>query len=116
MPKPRFVFFDVGNTLLFPNRGRMLAPLQEELHPTLEHWQALERRTKHEFDRVMMDGKIDHGFWWTFHTHLLKEIGKFDDNVRDALIENTGIQRTGTRFCPERAKLWIAFENIIRSP
>lgn len=67
----------------------MLAPLPEELHPTLEHWQALERRTKHEFDRIMMDGKIDHGFWWAFHTHLLKEIGRFDDDVRDALIENT---------------------------
>ena len=89
MPKPRFVFFDVGNTLLFPNRARMLAPLATELHPTLEHWQALERRTKQEFDRSMTNGKIDHGFWWTFHTYLLQELGRHDENVVRALVANT---------------------------
>jgi len=67
----------------------MLAPLPAELHPTLEHWQALERRTKQEFDRGMTNGKIDHGFWWTFHTYLLQQIGKPDDDVRRVLVENT---------------------------
>jgi len=89
MRKRRFIFFDVGNTLLFPNRARMLAPLPEEKHPTLERWQALERRTKQEFDRGMMVGKVDHGFWWTFHTYLLQELGLLNDGVRDALVENT---------------------------
>lgn len=89
MAKPRVVFFDVGNTLLFPNRARMLAPLPAELHPTLEHWQALERRTKREFDRSMSDGKIDHGFWWTFHTYLLEELGGFDEEARRVLVANT---------------------------
>jgi HAD superfamily hydrolase (TIGR01509 family) len=89
VPKPRFVFFDVGNTLLFPNRARMLAPLPKELHPTLEHWQTLERRTKKEFDSSMLDGKVDHGFWWNFHTYLLKEMGRLDDSTRLALVENT---------------------------
>jgi len=89
MAKRRFIFFDVGNTLLFPNRARMLAPLPEDRHPTLERWQALERRTKQEFDQGMMGGKIDHGFWWTFHTYLLEEINALEDGVRDALIENT---------------------------
>lgn len=89
MPKPRFVFFDVGNTLLFPNRARMLAPLPKDLHPTLEHWQSLERRTKLEFDSSMLDGKFDHGFWWNFHSYLLQEIGRLDDSTRRALVENT---------------------------
>lgn len=89
MPKPRFVFFDVGNTLLFPNRARMLAPLPEALHPTLDTWQSLERRTKQEFDRSMTNGKIDHGFWWTFHTYLLQQAGRLDDDIRRALVENT---------------------------
>ena len=89
MAKPRFVFFDVGNTLLFPNRARMLAPLAEEKHPSLAEWQALERRTKQEFDQGVMSGKVDHGFWWTFHTYLLQGCDSFDDRVRDALIENT---------------------------
>jgi putative hydrolase of the HAD superfamily len=89
MAKSRFIFFDVGNTLLFPNRARMLAPLPENLHPTLATWQALERRTKREFDAGLMGGKVDHGFWWTFHTYLLEQLNALDDGVRDALVENT---------------------------
>jgi HAD superfamily hydrolase (TIGR01509 family) len=89
MAKLRYIFFDVGNTLLFPNRPRMLAPLPQEKHPSLETWQALERRTKKEFDDGLISGKIDHGFWWTFHTHLLNQLDAFDDGVRDELVVNT---------------------------
>jgi putative hydrolase of the HAD superfamily len=89
MAKCKFIFFDVGNTLLFPNRARMLAPLPEDRHPTLATWQALERRTKHEFDQGLMDGKVDHGFWWTFHTYLLQGINALDDGVRNTLVANT---------------------------
>jgi len=89
MSKRRFIFFDVGNTLLFPNRARVLAPLPESSHPTLAGWQALERRTKQEFDRGLISGKVDHGFWWTFHTHLLQQLNAADDGVRDTLVVNT---------------------------
>lgn len=89
MAKRRFIFFDVGNTLLFPNRARMLAPVAPEKHPGLDAWQALERRTKLEFDQGLISGKIDHGFWWTFHTHLLNELNAFEKGVRDTLVENT---------------------------
>ena len=89
MARRRFIFFDVGNTLLFPNRTRMLAPLPADRHPSLEVWQALERRTKREFDQGLLQGKVDHGFWWTFHTYLLQELNAFDDTVRDTLVENT---------------------------
>ena len=93
MARCRFIFFDVGNTLLFPNRARILAPLPEEWHPTLEAWQALERRTKAEFDQEFMEGKVDKSFWWTFHTHLLRRLNSVDHSadaaVRDALVENT---------------------------
>ena len=85
----RYIFFDVGNTLLFPNRAKMLAPIPAERHPTLAAWQALERRTKNEFDQGSLSGKVDHGFWWTFHTYLLEQLNAFDDGVRDALVINT---------------------------
>jgi putative hydrolase of the HAD superfamily len=88
MAERRAIFFDVGNTLLFPNRAKMLAPLSIHRHPSLEQWQALERRTKREFDQGMLGGSVDHGFWWTFHTYLLAELGE-DTGVRDALVENT---------------------------
>lgn len=89
MAKRRFVFFDVGNTLLFPNRARILAPLPANRHPALDRWQAVERRTKQEFDAGMMGGKVDHGFWWTFHTHLLEDLDALDNGVRAALVRNT---------------------------
>ena len=88
MSERRVIFFDVGNTLLFPNRAKMLAPISSHRHPTLEQWQALERRTKKEFDQGMQSGQIDHGFWWTFHTYLLQQLGE-DNGVRAALVENT---------------------------
>jgi putative hydrolase of the HAD superfamily len=88
MAERRVIFFDVGNTLLFPNRANMLAPISSDRHPTLEQWQALERRTKQEFDQGMQTGRIDHGFWWTFHTYLLEDLGE-DMGIRNALVENT---------------------------
>jgi putative hydrolase of the HAD superfamily len=96
MSERRVIFFDVGNTLLFPNRAKMLAPIPSNRHPTLAQWQALERRTKQEFDQGMQTGGVDHSFWWTFHTHLLQDLAEVlgedlvgNTAIRDALIENT---------------------------
>jgi putative hydrolase of the HAD superfamily len=88
MAERRVIFFDVGNTLLFPNRAKILAPISNNRHPTLEQWQALERTTKHEFDQGMQSGRVDHSFWWIFHTLLLQQLGE-DAGFRDALVENT---------------------------
>lgn len=110
MAKYRYIFFDVGNTLLFPNRVRLLAPLPEDQHPTLDAWQALERRTKHEFDQGQMEGRVDHSFWWTFHTHLLQQLNTMDEAIRDTLVINTQNSANwdqilpGTREVLERIK------------
>jgi HAD superfamily hydrolase (TIGR01509 family) len=110
MAELRFVFFDVGNTLLFPNRGRILAALPADRHPTLERWQALERSTKKEFDEGMVGGRVDHSFWWTFHTYLLEELNLLEDGLRDGLVENTqksanwDVILPGTREALERIR------------
>ena len=88
MTERRVIFFDVGNTLLFPNRSKMLAPISVDRHPTLEQWQALERRTKQEFDEGMLSGRVDHGFWFTFHTYLLEQLGE-PLTERNTLVANT---------------------------
>jgi FMN phosphatase YigB (HAD superfamily) len=85
MARVRAIFFDVGNTLLFPNRSKMLAPIASDRHPTLAEWQARERRTKREFDQGMQSGKVDHSFWWIFHSSLLKDIGE-NASAREALL------------------------------
>jgi putative hydrolase of the HAD superfamily len=84
----KVVFFDVGNTLLFPNRDRIHAPLvQRGFYPDAEHLRDLERRTKNQFDSMMTtNGSPDHSFWRMFYSQLLSEIGLDDDAVREQLV------------------------------
>jgi len=93
----KVIFFDVGNTLLFPNRERIHAPLAERgIVPDAEHLRDLECRTKNRFDGMMIaDGTADHSFWWMFYSQLLSEIGLKDnaDAIRDRLV--TGIRNSG---------------------
>jgi HAD superfamily hydrolase (TIGR01509 family) len=100
MSAPRTIFFDVGNTLLFPNRQRILAPLRADLHPTLAQWQALERKTKVEFDNGMQDGLVDHSFWWIFHTHLVQEANVSTEGLRDELVRNTQLSANWDQILP----------------
>jgi HAD superfamily hydrolase (TIGR01509 family) len=111
MPAPlKAIFFDVGNTLLFPDRAHILAPLhQRKLTPTLEQWHAVERRTKKEFDEILQhDGKADHSFWYLFYSHLLEELNVQDDKLRDQMVNATRVSanwcdiRPGTREILQR--------------
>ncbi len=90
---PKVVFFDVGNTLLFPNRERIHAPLTERgIVPAAEHLRDLECRTKNKFDGMMQNGDTDHSFWQMFYTELLSEIGLRiglkNDAIRDQLVSS----------------------------
>lgn len=100
MTSPCVLFFDVGNTLLFPNRARMLASLPLEQRPSLESWQAFERRTKRDFDEGMLGGGVDHSFWWTFHSYLLEELPSSNDGLRDELVKNTRISANWDQILP----------------
>lgn len=95
--KVKVIFFDVGNTLLFPNRERIHAPLAERgFTPDGEHLRDLECRTKNRFDGMMIaDGAADHSFWWMFYSQLLSEIGLQNnaDSIRDELV--TGVRNSG---------------------
>jgi putative hydrolase of the HAD superfamily len=99
------IFFDVGNTLLFPDRTHILAPLhRQNLIPSLEQWHAVERKTKKEFDGILQhEGKADHSFWYLFYSHLLDELNVNDATLRDALVGATRVSanwreiRPGTR-------------------
>ena len=103
-PPIKFIFFDVGNTLLFPNRERIHAGLTERgLTPDANLLRNLERRTKNHFDASLVkDGSTDHSFWWMFYTDLLQELG-VNDALRDYLVAtirqsaNWDVIRDGTR-------------------
>jgi putative hydrolase of the HAD superfamily len=85
-----FIYFDVGNTLLFPNRARIDVPLAERgLTPDKELLRDLERRIKNSFDSQMArNGGTDKSFWWMFYSKLLAEIGVKDDALLDRLVSN----------------------------
>ena len=100
-PNPEVILFDVGNTLLFPNWQRILAPLAEMgIMPSPEQLQAIERRTKNEFDELVTHGTVDHGFWQLFYSHLLELLHVQENRVGRALNEATRQSSNWDRIRP----------------
>jgi putative hydrolase of the HAD superfamily len=83
----------------------MLAPLHARgIRPPEEQLQAIERRTKNEFDDLLEHGgKADLGFWNIFYQRLFEELGLHDETLRQQVIANTRLSanwdqlRPGTR-------------------
>jgi HAD superfamily hydrolase (TIGR01509 family) len=106
----KFVFFDVGSTLLFANRERMLQPLYERgIVPSEQELRSLECIVKNQFDEILEhDGRADHGFWDMFYTRLFEKYQFKDEPLRQRLIANTRNSahwdqvRPGTREALER--------------
>jgi HAD superfamily hydrolase (TIGR01509 family) len=106
----KFVFFDVGSTLLFANRERMLEPLHRRgVRPPEVQLLRLEREVKNQFDAILEEGgKADHPFWDMFYARLFEELGLQDEAMRQQLIANTRNSmnwdriRPGTREALER--------------
>jgi putative hydrolase of the HAD superfamily len=95
------VLFDVGNTLLFPNWERILAPLKQlGIVPSHEQLQAIERRTKNEFDEMVTHGTVDHGFWQLFYSHLLDLLDVRQNGLGRALSDLTRLSSNWDRIRP----------------
>lgn len=93
------IFFDVGNTLLFPDRPTILKPLAGRA-VSLDHWHAIERDTKRTFDELVQRGRPpDHGFWQMFYAQLLEELAIESDEVHAALVAAT---RLSANWCDMR--------------
>jgi HAD superfamily hydrolase (TIGR01509 family) len=99
------LFFDVGNTLLFPTREEMLRPLhQRGVFPSEELLRETERQTKREFDSLLeSNSSVDHGFWQIYYSRLLDQLGLPDDSICRDLVTRTRVSanwsdiRLGTR-------------------
>lgn len=76
------VFFDAGNTLVFADRSKTLAPLEAAgFSPTQEQLHAAERFTKRKID-AELDARhphdrspVDKAFWTIYYTHLIEALG-----------------------------------------
>jgi HAD superfamily hydrolase (TIGR01509 family) len=99
--KLEVILFDVGNTLLFPNWDRILAPLTKlGLTPGIDQLQAIERRTKNEFDELVTSGTVDHSFWQLFYSHLLESLKLEYNGVGDLLTQATRLSSNWDRIRP----------------
>lgn len=105
------LFFDVGNTLLFPNRQRMLRALHErQIFPSEELLREMERRTKREFDSLLeSNAAVDHGFWHIYYSHLLDELGLPDASVCADLVSCTRISANWCDIRPRTRELLQRF-------
>lgn len=103
------IFFDVGNTLLFPDRAHILKPLGKQC-VTLEHWHAIERDTKRRFDDIVEHGgPLDHGFWHRFYARLLQDLQITDSRLHASLVEAT---RISANWCDMRPGTCEALQHI----
>ena len=78
------VFFDAGNTLVFADYSKMLAPLVAAgFNATQEQLYASERFTKKRLDAALSnniasrssDQSVDQDFWGVYYTHLTEALG-----------------------------------------
>ena len=105
------LFFDVGNTLLFPNRQRMLRSLHmRNIFPPEQLMQEVERQTKGEFD-ALLEGhaSVDHGFWRIYYSRLLKELAIADDSICSDLVART---RVSANWCDIRPGTGEALQSL----
>jgi HAD superfamily hydrolase (TIGR01509 family) len=96
------IFFDVGNTLLFPEWDEILAPLSRYGRvPPIEQLRELERKTKQRFDSMMAtESKTNIGFWRMFHSSLLAELEISDPELLDTLARSMANSRNWIRSRP----------------
>src|SRR5205085_11363659 len=105
--KCKFVFFDVGSTLLFADREQMLAPLYKRgFVPSEQDLRALECTVKNEFDALLEhDAKAGHGFWDMFYSRLFEKLGLKDEELRKELMVNTRMSSNWNRTKPATREL-----------
>jgi HAD superfamily hydrolase (TIGR01509 family) len=107
------LFFDVGNTLLFPNRKKMLRSLHDrQVFPSEELLQSIERETKQQFDALVEShSAVDHGFWWMFYSRLLNELGLPDESTCADLVART---QTSSNWCDIRPGTREALQRLAK--
>lgn len=83
----RALFFDAGNTLIFPTPELFLAPLRKrDISVTQEQLFGAERAAKRLQDQAASNGAVDHSFWNHFYSHLLVDLKIADAELQQELI------------------------------
>lgn len=96
------IFFDVGNTLLFPDHEKTLAPLWNRgVRPTDAQLSAAERVARQEMDEIISRTRaVDQQYWKTYYSHLLRELGISDASLRQQLMNLARTSSNWSRIRP----------------
>src|SRR5437764_15390651 len=102
------IFFDAGNTLVFPDLDRTLAPLVTRgLRPTAEQLHASERFAKLRLDAARAASQpplgVDAQYWLEYYTHLLEQLGVSDPDLTEALVSRSRSSANWSRALPGTA-------------
>src|SRR5947209_10806125 len=110
------VFFDVGNTLLFPDQDKTLAPLWNRgIRPTEAQLYAAERVARWEMDRVVAKTrKVDQQYWQTYYSHLLRELGIADLPITSELVRLARTSSNWNRMRPGTKEVLAATKQKYR--
>ena len=84
----RAIFFDAGNTLVFPDRSRTLAPLLARgVEPSQEQLWAAERVARKRRDAAATTGnpgQVDNEYWAIYYAELFRQIATSNSEARHA--------------------------------
>lgn len=105
------VFFDVGNTLLFPDHEKTLAPLWNRgIRPSEAQLFAAERVARQEMDLIVAQTrKVDLQYWETYYAHLLRALNLNDVSLR---LELVNLARTSSNWSRMRAGTTDVLESM----
>src|SRR5947209_3054691 len=110
------VFFDVGNTLLFPDHDKTLAPLWNQgIRPSETQLYAAERVARQAMDLIVSrTRKVDQQYWETYYSHLLREIGVNDAFLRSELVRLARTSSNWSRMRPGTKEILAAAKQKYR--
>lgn len=90
----RAVLFDVGNTLVFPDRSVTFRPLHERgVFPTTSQIRRAEGVARKAIDKQLLgqvDVSVDRGYWDIYYDTLLRELGLEDVRLKVELATLAG--------------------------
>jgi FMN phosphatase YigB (HAD superfamily) len=94
------IFFDIGNTLLFPDHEKTLAPLRRRgVRPTDAQLHSAECVARQEMELLLSrNHKVDQQYWETYYSHLLRELGISDVPLRLELVSLARTPSSWTRI------------------
>jgi putative hydrolase of the HAD superfamily len=110
------VFFDLGNTLLFPDHDKTLVPLWSRgIRPTEAQLYAAERFARWEMDRmVAQTRKVDQQYWETYYSQLVRELGIVDPSITSELVSLARTSSNWSRMRPGTKEVLAAAKQKYR--